>query len=437
MADYSCSKVDVTNAPNDDDGEQPPDLMHWYVTLGWLPLVRQLLENGASPDGEADRYHGRCPLTLAVLHKATSKRRSRQMAEVLLSAGAKQTSQDLTGRTALSYAAQDGDVNMLQLLLRFPDASDALQLQDVIGRTALHYAVESDSSMSVLTIVAAYRMLSLNVDVPDSSGTTPLMQAVRQRSAPITRVLVVDGQASSSRAALHGYDPSYMLNSACAEFDDRSRYLNTPTPIARPGREQNLENTDNALLSPQHAKTSSRLAEVTPKWSDQRSPTSRQNGARRMTLAAVPSHHSELSKSCSNLPSLSTAENRTSSARPGTPWAATGRSPMDIRDRLCASMPTSPVAGRRRSMPIRLAPLGRGSASSRSREDLRRALHTLPALEPLPDTAERALAPPEAHKKLSTVLNAVPTISVENADQRPRSAYGVKKPSTSSKGILL
>ncbi|MGW0909176.1 ankyrin repeat domain-containing protein [Streptomyces sp. NPDC002853] len=111
------------------------------------------------------------------------------------------TDRDLLGRTAVHYAAADGDAQGMKVLLAGgadPEAADAA------GWTPLHFAAQAQASSAIEVLVAA----GAAVDPADSHGNTPLWRAVfcSQGEGAVIRLLLEAG-ADPDRVNAHGVSP--------------------------------------------------------------------------------------------------------------------------------------------------------------------------------------------------------------------------------------
>jgi hypothetical protein len=108
---------------------------------------------------------------------------------------------DRMGRTAVHYAAVDGDVDGLRgLVASGPD----LDAADSAGWTPLHFAAQAQNAQAAEALLAA----GAAVDVPDRHGNTALWTAVfnfRGEGAAL-RVLLEAG-ADPERENAHGVSP--------------------------------------------------------------------------------------------------------------------------------------------------------------------------------------------------------------------------------------
>lgn len=97
----------------------------------------------------------------------------------------KPDTRDNRGRTALTFAAEAGNTEALQLLL---DAGASPDVNDYLGHSALHYAVKSSPEITRLLVAAG-----ADVDIRNSGGVTPLMQASGQGRGDIVKLLLAAG----------------------------------------------------------------------------------------------------------------------------------------------------------------------------------------------------------------------------------------------------
>uniref|UniRef100_A0A6P7GQG8 Uncharacterized protein LOC114339567 n=1 Tax=Diabrotica virgifera virgifera TaxID=50390 RepID=A0A6P7GQG8_DIAVI len=98
---------------------------------------------------------------------------------------------DVTGVSALMYAAQQGDVNVVRKLIGVEESS--LFQRDRTGRTALHYTTNSGSRCASqaadLMVMAAPEL----VDGRDEDGFTPLHLAVIAGNMQLVTFLLANG----------------------------------------------------------------------------------------------------------------------------------------------------------------------------------------------------------------------------------------------------
>ena len=100
-----------------------------------------------------------------------------------LTRGARPNDSDVEHRTPLMYAAQDGDTEIIALLL---EHKAAVRMRDNIGATAVAYAAQGGHVDAAEMLLAA----GADIDAPDKQGFTPLMRAVRQGHIPMVEFLL-------------------------------------------------------------------------------------------------------------------------------------------------------------------------------------------------------------------------------------------------------
>ncbi|XP_013865348.1 ankyrin repeat and KH domain-containing protein R11A8.7 [Austrofundulus limnaeus] len=92
-----------------------------------------------------------------------------KFAELLLQKGASVNNQDGTGRTALSYACEQGCLDAVKILVR--NGADP-EVEDSWGNTALMYAAAAGHSSVVEFLVRAFKRLGLQVDRQNKAGNS-------------------------------------------------------------------------------------------------------------------------------------------------------------------------------------------------------------------------------------------------------------------------
>ncbi|MER5599270.1 ankyrin repeat domain-containing protein [Streptomyces sp. NPDC002265] len=111
------------------------------------------------------------------------------------------TDRDRSGRTAVHYAAVDGDVDGLRgLLARGADP----QAADAAGWTPLHFAAQAQEPSAIEVLLAA----GASVDPADGHGNTPLWRAVfcSHGEGTVIRLLLEAG-ADPDQVNAHGVSP--------------------------------------------------------------------------------------------------------------------------------------------------------------------------------------------------------------------------------------
>ena len=103
----------------------------------------------------------------------------------VVAAGENPNPRDNAGRTALSFAVETGNEQAVRMLL---DAGASPDINDFLGRAPLHHAVG-------VTIGIARQLLAAraDVDIRNSGGVTPLMQAAGAGRRDVVRLLLKAG----------------------------------------------------------------------------------------------------------------------------------------------------------------------------------------------------------------------------------------------------
>jgi ankyrin repeat protein len=105
---------------------------------------------------------------------------------------------DGDSRTALHYAAMNGNLTIIAILIK---ASARLDVKDKLGNTPLHLAAERnepDAAQLLLDVGAA-------VDAENKNGMTPLMMAASQGNIAVVQALLAKG-ASVTKTDFTGRD---------------------------------------------------------------------------------------------------------------------------------------------------------------------------------------------------------------------------------------
>ncbi|MFE5614424.1 ankyrin repeat domain-containing protein [Streptomyces sp. NPDC056463] len=111
------------------------------------------------------------------------------------------TDRDRMERTAVHYAAADGDAQGMKVLLA--GGADP-EVADAAGWTPLHFAAQAQASPAIEVLLAA----GASVDAVDGHGNTPLWRAVfcSQGEGAAIRLLMEAG-ADPDRINTHGVSP--------------------------------------------------------------------------------------------------------------------------------------------------------------------------------------------------------------------------------------
>jgi len=151
-----------------------------------LEEVTQLIARGARVNSKDKNNDG-----ITALHAAIEMGNA-EIAQLLLSSGAKINGRDSLKRTPLMMLDDDATPELLQLLLRYGAKID---LADKKGLTALsHYAKYSDPEMVRLFVAAG-----ANVNAANKLKETPLLIATRGGNLDIVRVLLESGANANPR----------------------------------------------------------------------------------------------------------------------------------------------------------------------------------------------------------------------------------------------
>jgi ankyrin repeat protein len=166
--------------------------LHWAAFQGTPETIKVLLDAGADVNCEAGAYglpfdsdfQSATPLMLAA-----ENTRNPQVIEVLLEAGGNVHLRDITGLTALHYAAWEGTPTTARLLL---DTGADLEAVDREHRTPLMYAIDHGNIEVVQLLMAA----GANVHARDHAGATALHAAAMKGHPEVVRMLLNAGASA-------------------------------------------------------------------------------------------------------------------------------------------------------------------------------------------------------------------------------------------------
>ncbi|KAI9860062.1 MAG: hypothetical protein M1813_006410, partial [Trichoglossum hirsutum] len=110
-------------------------------------------------------------------------------------------SRDLNGRTPLSYASENGHMEICRYAL---EKGADIEAKDTIGQTPLHFAARGDREAVVRFLVVDK---GADVEVKDNDGQTPLHFAAEGGSEAVVRLLVVEKGADAEAKDNDGHTP--------------------------------------------------------------------------------------------------------------------------------------------------------------------------------------------------------------------------------------
>ncbi|KAJ5636659.1 ankyrin 2-3/unc44 [Penicillium longicatenatum] len=160
----------------------------------WQMLLDHEVSLGLKPDmNKKDDYHGRTPLSWA------AQGGQLEFAQYLVKFGAKLDAKCSEKRTPLSYAAQSGHSMMVQWLLdQGANLRDSLHREDRDGLTPLHYAAfEGHEDIMRLLISLGADIDCMESDCMDLAAQTPLMEAARGGQYTVVKMLLEMGTKAS------------------------------------------------------------------------------------------------------------------------------------------------------------------------------------------------------------------------------------------------
>jgi ankyrin repeat protein len=157
------------------------------VLRGDLENVKARIIMGARVNVKDKAYDGISPLHAAV------ENGNLEIAEYLLTHGAKANIRDSFKRTPLMMMDEDASVEMLQLLVRY---GAKLNLLDKQKNTILHHLAENDNEKELVRQAANF---GVNVNAINKEGKTALMIAVENDSSDVVEALIESGADVNAR----------------------------------------------------------------------------------------------------------------------------------------------------------------------------------------------------------------------------------------------
>lgn len=155
--------------------------LHWAVHWDDREIAGLLVAAGAVVD-QANLY-GVTPLWLACTNRST------EMVKLLLKAGASPNARLTTGETVLVNCARTGAVDAVQALLGSVTEIDVNARENKKGQTALMWAAAGGHSMIVKSLLDN----GARIDIASNGGFTPLLFAARSGDIETTRILLDAG----------------------------------------------------------------------------------------------------------------------------------------------------------------------------------------------------------------------------------------------------
>ena len=193
------SEADSSSQPMDTDSNEADD--HTYdeslneqlwdaISKDDTQLVKELLENGANPNADADNED------LSLLMSAVMSEHF-EIVRILLDAGAEVNHPNEDGATPLIDAAMLPNRAIVHLLIQRSANIDA---QDDEGTTALIYATRFNQPDNVQELITA----GADVNQANNEGMTPLMEAAAKGNIEILQILL-DAGADVTAVDNEGY----------------------------------------------------------------------------------------------------------------------------------------------------------------------------------------------------------------------------------------
>ena len=160
--------------------------LHKAAQIDSLTLCRRILEGGLA-DINSTNNSGDTPLIVACAHKVNTELPDIcvKIGSLLLDHGADSSLRDKFERTAMHYAAANGQVGLLNLLLR-GSGHGSIEAKDDEGETPLHDAVDFDHLEATEILLNA----GSDIDSTDCEGCTPLHCAAKHGHTRVLRFLL-------------------------------------------------------------------------------------------------------------------------------------------------------------------------------------------------------------------------------------------------------
>ena len=226
---YSESETATTSITEEID-RGLRNLLFYSIRRGEIDEVRALLDKGL--DINSENHVGWSTLIVASEHNQYA------IASLLLSLGADPMKGTIGFRTPLHFAAEEGHVDLVQLLLSQPSVSSNLNGRDHSGQTPLFKAADKGHTAVVELLL---QQPTIQPDTASNDGFTPLLQALFNRHTSIIRHLLARPDVDPNKAdTSYGQTPLWMgctttleilqllLHRADIDINTRSRRGETP-----------------------------------------------------------------------------------------------------------------------------------------------------------------------------------------------------------------
>ncbi len=145
--------------------------------------INERIREGAPP-----LYVGKTPMHIAVMMHNTA------LIDELVDQKADLSIQDFDGKTALHYAAESGDMHIMEKILNAlvlqEGAHKVVNLKDNLGKTAFHYAAEYGSQESVSALLSTD---IIQINEPDNRGASAITLAYKNNKLDVFEKLLNSG----------------------------------------------------------------------------------------------------------------------------------------------------------------------------------------------------------------------------------------------------
>lgn len=176
--------------------------------------------------------------------------------ELLLQRGASVNHQDGNGRTALSYACENGYLDAVKILVR--NNADP-EIVDTWGNTALMYAVVAGHAPVVEFLVRAFKKLGLQIDRQNKVGNSAAKIAHFLGHAECIRALKRASRKSSVAEKDGQGAPQQRLDDVCDGSDNKVAYLVNKINLLQTNDRETLRIAPNTFLQKRLRKKQSGL----------------------------------------------------------------------------------------------------------------------------------------------------------------------------------